>query len=88
MNLQPAGIRAGDGTSGYPADWTMFLPAAGGRSTGGSVSTQGTYGYYWSSTARSSTNGYSLGFYSTYVGPSGNSNYASGFGVRCVRDVE
>ncbi len=63
---------------------SIFLPAAGIRTTDGSVYGQGSYGYYWSSTAHI-TNGYSLNFDSTSVGPSLNGNYTPGFSVRCVR---
>ena len=45
---------------------------------------QGSYGYYWSSSQASATNGRNLGFYSSYVNPSGNDDKLSGFAVRCV----
>jgi hypothetical protein len=67
-------------------DWSMFLPAAGYRNdSNGQVSSQGTNGCYWSSTAYSSTLGYGLGFSSSRVNPSGNDDRSSGFSVRCVR---
>ncbi len=81
----PPGIRAGDGTPGYPADWTMFLPATGRRSRGGIVGAQAQTGYYWSSTAHSAINGYNLTFDYTYVYPSVSNTYTWGFSVRCVR---
>ncbi len=85
-----AGVRRDGGyfPTGTSTMWTAnsyFLPAAGNRSTSGSVANQGTGGGYWSSTAYSGTNGYCLGFNSGNVGPSNNSHYANGFGVRCVR---
>jgi uncharacterized protein (TIGR02145 family) len=64
------------------------LPAAGYRNrSNGSVYGQGSFGYYWSSTAYSSSYGHHLYFNSSSVHPSSYDNYyATGFSVRCVRD--
>ncbi len=52
----------------------------------GSVSNRGSYGYYWSSTARSSLNAYDLYFSSSVVGPgTGSSIKYYGGTIRCVR---
>ena len=61
----------------------LFLPAAGYRGVGGSVTNVGTGGIYWSSSI-SSTNAYLLRFYSTDVYPSYTNNRANGYSVRCV----
>ena len=51
----------------------------------GSLRGAGCYGYYWSSTAYSSTiNAYYLNFYSGGVSPSLSSNRYYGFSVRCL----
>ena len=53
---------------------------------GGSFSSQGSYGYYWSSTQGSATNAYSLNFNSTNVYPAGNYNENVARAVRCVAE--
>ena len=45
---------------------------------------QGSYGYYWSSTQSSATSAHYLSFSSTSVYPAGTSNKLGGFAVRCV----
>jgi uncharacterized protein (TIGR02145 family) len=62
-----------------------FLPAAGCRDNSGSAGNQGSFGYYWSSEAYSSSYGYYLNFTSFYVYPLRSGDYAVGFPVRCVR---
>ena len=60
-----------------------FIPA--GYVNSGSLNYAGNSGYYWSSTAYSSTDAYNLYFYLSYVNPS--SNYYSrylGRSVRCL----
>jgi len=65
----------------------IFIPASGYRSvvSNGALGNQGSFGYYWSSTQLSSTQGYGLDFTST------NNVFASpnfkeyGLSVRCVR---
>ena len=67
----------------------LFLPAAGYRGNDvGSGTTPtgyaGTLGYFWSSDAYDSSNGYSLSFGSGYAGI--NLNFRThGFSVRCVK---
>ena len=67
----------------------VFLPAAGARGNDvGSGTTPtgyaGTLGYFWSSDAYDSSNGYSLSFGSGYAGI--NLNFRThGFSVRCVK---
>jgi len=64
----------------------IFLPAVGNRSSSdGSLSNQGSYGGYWSSTQTSSTNGYYLNFYSSSSNPSSGTNKALGMSIRCVQ---
>lgn len=53
----------------------------------GSLDDAGSNGYYWSSTAYSASNAYSLGFNSSSVNPSSNRVRYYGFSVRCVRKV-
>jgi uncharacterized protein (TIGR02145 family) len=79
------------GTGIFPANTAREedprLPAAGSRNlSNGSVSYQGSYGYYWSSTALSSSLGCHMRFDSSYVTPSTSYSYALGYSVRCVRD--
>ncbi|MDR0907885.1 MAG: fibrobacter succinogenes major paralogous domain-containing protein [Rikenellaceae bacterium] len=63
----------------------IFLPAAGYRNTSGAAYSQGSDGDYWSSTPLNASYGSILSFYSSSVHPYGNSFYAYGFSVRCVR---
>lgn len=49
----------------------------------------GSYGYYWSRTAYSSTSAYNLYVNNGgYVDPASSSNRYYGFSVRCVKDLE
>ncbi len=63
-----------------------FIPAAGHRTTSGATYNVGTYGYFWSSSVRSSSNGHYLNFDGSNVYPANSSSYAYGFAVRCVED--
>ena len=82
-----AGSLTTGSTSRYPAGW-QFTGAwsgvfSGNRSNG--FGDQGSDGYYWSSTALSSTSARVLYFYSSFVNPGNNGNYKySGRAVRCV----
>ena len=68
-------------------DNTIFLPAAGYRSSsGGPGNGQGSLGYYWSSTALSSLNGYNLYFLGSSVEPSNSHLDSFRFAIRCVRE--
>ena len=64
---------------------TLFLPAAGLRSTNGTLGNVGTTGSYWSSWARDASHGWFLFFGSggSGVGADFRSN---GFSVRCVAE--
>lgn len=66
----------------------VFFPAAGYRfNSGGTLYSTGSSGYYWSSSANSTSSGYYLTFNSGYAYR--NSNYRTfGFSVRCVQDIE
>ncbi len=64
---------------------SIFLPAAGYRTTFGKETDQGTVGYYWSSTARGSTSGNHMYFSREHVNPSESSFSDTVYSVRCVR---
>ncbi len=96
----PAGIRAGDGSYGHPADWSMFLPATGYRNAiSGSIIGQGDGGAYWSSTVEfaqaqpvpggevstAGPTGYSLYYTSDYIFPSNFYSFPNAFAIRCVK---
>lgn len=51
----------------------------------GSLTSAGSNGYYWSSTAYSATYAYNLYFSSSNVNPSNSNNRRNGFSVRLVR---
>jgi uncharacterized protein (TIGR02145 family) len=62
----------------------LFLPAAGYRSNAsGTLSTQGSNGYYWSSTPDGTPNAWLLYFHSNNAYES-NLNRTNGFSVRCI----
>ena len=65
-----------------PGTTPNFLLA--GYYGGGSFYKGGSDGYYWSSTALSSTNAYYLRFYSGYVSSASNGYRMYGYSVRCV----
>ncbi|MBR3180934.1 hypothetical protein IKF63_02545 [Candidatus Saccharibacteria bacterium] len=50
----------------------------------GSLSSRGTYGYFWSSTPYTYTNSHALGFSSTNVGPKNSYHKPYDFTLRCV----
>jgi hypothetical protein len=65
---------------------SLKMPFAGYRSRdNGAFSYGGSYGRYWSSSPNGA-NGYNLGFYSSYIGPSSNYGRAIGFSVRCFKN--
>ncbi len=73
-------------STGYQVGDALYLPAAGYRnSSNASLSSIGSYGYYWSSTVNS-TNSYYLSFLSGTVNPARNDGRAGGFSVRCVAE--
>ncbi|MBQ1373260.1 InlB B-repeat-containing protein [Candidatus Saccharibacteria bacterium] len=51
------------------------------------TSSRGNYGYYWASTANSTSSAYSLYLYNSYVSTSSNNKY-SGYSVRCVAPIQ
>ncbi len=82
------GYSGSNQTSGVTDATLLASPlffARGGDVYSGSLSYQGSRGYYWSSRAYSDANlAYYLNFYSSYVNPSYNSARNRGFSVRCV----
>ena len=88
-----ASMNAGSSTTGsttnYYAGW-QFTGAWSGVFSGYwnyGFSVQGSYGYYWSSTANFSTNARYLNFYSSNVHPGNNvslTNKYDGYAIRCV----
>jgi uncharacterized protein (TIGR02145 family) len=83
------------GTGGYKispdgagsTNYTLFLPAAGGRNATGSNPANGAggYGYYWSSTPNG-TNSHYLFFTSTNMYLRDLNYRACGYNVRCVAE--
>ena len=64
-----------------------WYPASGRlRYVDGTLSYVGSYGYCWSATPYSQTNGYTLYFSSSGVLPSNDNYRAYGFPVRCVQE--
>ncbi|MBQ6727209.1 MAG: hypothetical protein IJQ89_11655 [Bacteroidales bacterium] len=80
-------ISLADWTACLEANGAVFLPAAGYRD-GASVYGVGSYGYYWSSTAHSSsaTSAYYVYFYSSTLNPQGYDNRYRGRSVRLVAE--
>ena len=64
-----------------------FYPASGCRNnSSGALSSDGSYGYCWSSSPRSQASGYRLYFNSGGVYPSSSDYRANGFPVRCIAE--
>jgi uncharacterized protein (TIGR02145 family) len=88
--IYPAAEASGGAASSHYETPTLFLPAAGSRDGSGlgGLSSGGSYGLYWSSTAYSLdfSNGYYLNFSNSAVSPANNHYRALGFSVRCVAD--
>ena len=63
---------------------TAFNAVAAGYYDGGSLGSSGTNGYWWSSTASTTTGRYSLSYYTSYGLYSGRNSRNYGFSVRCV----
>lgn len=62
-----------------------FFPAAGFASAGaGPVTSAGSYGRYWSSTASSATQASLLAFTNTYIGPTDSDYRRTASSVRCI----
>jgi hypothetical protein len=76
------------------ADKSIFLPAGGIRDTSGSMTQEGSAGYYWSSTASDYNNsiyynqggmgGSALSFSKTILAEHSYTNFIFGYNVRCV----
>lgn len=66
----------------------IFLPAAGLRNYGTSVSYVGSYSYYWSASCSDSNHAYNLFFYDSSLGTSSGYTRSNGFSVRLVHDTE
>ena len=65
----------------------LGLPFAGYRNCSTSdVNSQGTNGYYWSSSLNYANYAYSLGFSSTALSPQNSYYRANGFSVRCFKN--
>ena len=75
------------GSSSYAAHTSgLKIPASGCRgNVDGSLSSVGSGGNYWSASPYDSVDGCLLYFFSSFVLPSGSTNRAYGFAVRCVR---
>jgi len=73
--------------NGYKVGSSLYLPAAGFRSISGTLSTIGSYGYYWSSTPVDGMYSDVPYFSSSTVYINNTSYIASGFSVRCVKDA-
>ena len=94
-NSSTGWVAAASGPNGKAGRWIgastttggAFFPAAGYMYTdNGSLSSVGSYGYYWSSTANDANSAYRLLFNSSYINPAANYNKYSGYSVRCVAD--
>ena len=83
--------RYGTGSSAVTNFWTNSIKWAGSfsgiaNSSSGALDYQGSSGNYWSSSVKSSSSAYFLGFYSGYVDPSTYSDKHNGRVVRCIKD--
>ena len=79
------GTNVGYGTGGFAK--ITVLPYAFSRFGNVDSTTMynvGTYGYWWSSTASSGSNGYFLGLHSSALYPARSSSRLHGFSVRCI----
>ena len=88
-SMNAGSLTTGSTSSSYYAGW-QFTGAWSGVFSGVRYSGflyQGSYGYYWSSTASSSANARNLSFSSSDVNPGNvSSSKYYGFAVRCVMD--
>ena len=77
--------------SGYkvtgPNGNSIVLPASGFRNGDGSVDDVGSYGFYWSSSASSSSDSYRLDFRADYMDAWHNLGKNHGCSVRLVKDM-
>ena len=70
--------------SGIRSYGSAFSPVYTGNYYNGSLNSTGSYGYWWSATANSSTYQYLLRYSSGSLNTSGNNKFY-GFSVRCIR---
>ncbi|WP_300269215.1 FISUMP domain-containing protein [uncultured Flavonifractor sp.] len=88
-SMNAGSLTTGSTSSSYYAGW-QFTGAWSGVFSGywfNGFLSQGSLGYYWSSTVYSSTNARNLSFYSSSVSPGNNNVYKyRGFAIRCVMD--
>ena len=72
-----------------PNSTCIFLPAGGYRNSSGTLSQQGTYGNYWSSTQHPNSTNVGYGLYLTATDAQSVATYGlnkeRGYNVRCVR---
>ena len=65
----------------------FLLPLAGYRArAAAALTSQGTYAYYWASSA-TGTNAYTLNFNTTNVSPRSGSNRANALAIRCFKNT-
>lgn len=87
-SMNAGSLTTGSTSGSYYAGW-QFTGAWSGVFSGSwsdGFNYQDSYGYYWSSTASSSTAARYLYFYSSHVSPGGSSVKYGGRAVRCVMD--
>jgi hypothetical protein len=99
VSICPQGWRLPTGGNGSSGEfYTLYNTGLGGNSANilttwlgvysgyynSGLNYQGSYGYYWSSTANGTNYAYSLYFDGSYVGPSNSNIRSNGFAVRCV----
>ena len=71
--------------SGITSYTSAFSPVLSGLYNNGSLISTGTYGYWWSATADTSSYQYGLYYDGSSLGTSYNGNKYRGFSVRCIR---
>jgi uncharacterized protein (TIGR02145 family) len=82
-----AALWTDNGNSGTDTHGFRGLPAGHRRYDGASFSDRGTYTYYWSSSASSSTNALTRGFgYDLATVNHYSNSRSAGFAVRCIRN--
>jgi uncharacterized protein (TIGR02145 family) len=84
-------VIAGDNVApnNFNPNTMLFLPASGYRNNlaDGALTNQGSNGYYWSSTANSTTATWNLSINSSLANNAFFSNKANGFSVRCISET-
>ena len=77
---------SGSSPSGLLNTSTFNAVYGGSSYYDGTLSNQGSYAYYWSSSYYATTNAYTLYFNSTNVAPSYYNLKRNGFSIRCIRN--